>query len=203
MTDENPDLLNYDPLPERPEKLVTSDGNGSYLVQIGADVDWQTYVSAYKMAADMLGQRTHEGRQINWLIFPIWYLYRHHLELNLKSLIWDGDALARAPQRSILEHKLMPLWEYCLEQILKWQKPFPKEQLDAVAATLQQFDEIDPDSQAARYATTTKGAPSGLLGKEINVKSFVEATQKTLTFLSAVSEGFSELQHSRQDEEPF
>jgi hypothetical protein len=200
MKDVNPHLLNYDPLPEHPEKLVSSDGNGSYLVQIGAGVDWQTYVSAYKMAADMLVERTHEGRQINWLIFPIWYLDRHHLELNLKSLIWDSDALAGVPKRRLRGHELMPLWGHCLKEIDKWQKPFPKEQLDAVAATLQQFDKIDPNSEAARYATSTKDAPSGLLGKEINVKSFVETTKKTLTFLSAVSEGFSQLQCSSLDD---
>ena len=80
---------NFDlPWPKKGDVLVTNDGDATFLVRTSSGQEWETYVAAYKMAADMLVERTHDMTlSINWLVFPIWYLYRHYFELRLKSLI--------------------------------------------------------------------------------------------------------------------
>lgn len=191
--------LNLDiPWPRRGDVLVTSDGDPGYLVRTGAGDEWETYVTAYRKAAEMLVERTHDMTlSINWLVYPIWYLYRHYPELRLKSLVWDGDVLDGKPVRPLdNEHRLMALWGMCRPAIEKWQNDCPKGDLDAVEETLQQFEAIDPKSQAARYPTDKASMPSGLLAKKINVKTFVETVTRTANFLDATSDVFSNLQQS-------
>ncbi len=91
--------LNFDfPWPQKGDTLLTSNGDASYLVRTLAGEGWETYVSAYRMAAEALFDRTHDMTlSINWLVFPVVFLYRHYLELRLKSLAWDGNAMDGRP----------------------------------------------------------------------------------------------------------
>jgi hypothetical protein len=200
MIDDQPDgndsLLNMEiPWPKKGDRLFTSDGDSSYLVRTQAGESWESYVHAYRMAAEMLVERTHEPLALNWLIFPILYLYRHYLELRLKSLIWDGDALDGVPPTQLdREHGLIALWHKSRLKIEEWQKDCPKDDLDAVEATILEFDAIDPKSQAARYPKDRAGSPSGILGKNINLDTFAKTVKKTSNFLDSAADVFSEYQ---------
>ena len=182
------------PWPQKGDALVTGSGDSSFLVRTRADEDWETYVAAYRKAAEKLVEQTYDGTlAINWLIFPVWYIYRHYLELRLKSLIWDGNAMdGVAPRRLDKTHCLLTLWRQCRASIERWQSDCPRSDLDAVEETLRQFDEKDPNSQSARYAKSKDGGPSALLGIEINLKTFAETVTKAANFLDASSEVFSE-----------
>jgi len=183
------------PLPQKGDALVTGSGDSSFLVRTRAGDEWETYVAAYRMAAEKLVEQTYDGTlAINWLIFPIWYLYRHYFELRLKSLTWDGNAREGvSPEQLDKTHSLQQLWTKCRASIERWQSDCPRSDLDAVGETLRQFDEKDINSQAARYTKDTRGTPSGLLGIEINLKTFAETVTKAANFLDAVSDVFSEL----------
>lgn len=148
------------------------------------------------MAAEKLVEQTYDGTlAINWLIFPIWYPYRHYLELRLKSLIWDGNTMEGVPPERLNRiHSFGKLWPKCRSSIERWQSGCPRPVLDAVGETLRQFDEKDLESQAARDTKDTSGNPSGLLGIEINLKTFAETVTKAAHFLDAVSDVFSELE---------
>ena len=84
----------------------------------------------------------------------------------------------------------MTLWGMVVE---KHAYKCPKSDLDAVEETLRQFESKDPQSQAARYTEDSRGNPSGLLGIQINVKTFAETATKAANFLDAVSDEFSQL----------
>jgi hypothetical protein len=186
---------NFDVLwPQKGDALVTRKGDRFILVRTPADEDWETYVAAYRMAAEKLVEQTYDGTlAINWLIFPIWYLYRHYLELRLKSLIWDGNAMAGVPREDLTKiHSLEGLWRKCRASIERWQSDCPGSDLDAVEKTLRQFNDKDNNSQAARYTKDTLGKPSRLLGIEINLKTFAETVTKAANFLDAASDAFSE-----------
>ncbi|MEI2722733.1 MAG: hypothetical protein V9H26_04070 [Verrucomicrobiota bacterium] len=190
---------NFDlPWPQKGDALVTSDGDNFFLVRTRAGEDWETYVAAYRMAAEKLVEQTSDGTlAINWLVFPIWYLYRHYLELRLKSLIWDGNALEGvSPKVLDKTHNVLDLWRECRASIERWQSDCPKADLDAVEETLGQFEEIDPKSQAARYTKDKLGNPSGLLGIEINLKTFADTVTKAANFLDAAADVFSQLRQS-------
>src|ERR1017187_2718934 len=116
---------NFDVLwPQKGDALVTRKGDRFFLVRTPADEDWETYVAAYRMAAEKLVAQTYDGTlAINWLIFPIWYLYRHYLELRLKSLIWDGNVMEGVPPKRWKKppHSLEDLWPECRASIERWQ----------------------------------------------------------------------------------
>jgi hypothetical protein len=184
--------------PQKGDALVTPSGDGFFLVQTRSDEQWETYVAAYRMAAERLVEQTRDGTMsINWLVFPIVFLYRHFLELRLKSLIWDADALDKKPVRRLDKtHSLVELWAICRLAIEKWSDNPPTSDLDAVGDTLTQFQDMDPRSQAARYTKDTAGKPSGLLGRQLNLKTFAETVTKTGNFLDAVSDEFSRVSNA-------
>lgn len=193
-SDGSDSLLNMEiPWPKKGDRLFTPEGDSSYLVRTQAGESWESYIHAYRMAAEMLVERTHETLALYWLIFPIVYLYRHYLELRLKSLIWDGDTLDGTPKTQLdHQHGLMALWQKARPKIERWQKDCPKEDLDAIEATIREFDVIDPKSQAARYPTDRAGLPSGILGKSINLDTFAKTLKKTSNFLDSAADVFLE-----------
>src|SRR2546422_1071238 len=105
------------------------------------------------------------------MVFPITFLYRHYLELRLKTLIWDGDATDGQPARRLdNEHGLMRLWRQLRPTIERWFSDCPQPEVDTVEGVLGQFDDLDFKSQAARYPTDKDKNPSKLLGLKINLK---------------------------------
>lgn len=196
QTNDNDPLLNMEiPWPKKGDKVFTSDGDFGYLIRTQAQESWETYIHSYRMGAEMLVERTHETLALNWLIFPIVYLYRHYLELRLKSLIWHGDILAGEPLTKLdNQHSLGALWRICRRKLEQWQKDCPKDDLDAVESTILEFDTIDPKSQAARYPTERDGSPSRILGKDINLDTFAKTLKKTSNFLDSAADIFSEYQ---------
>ncbi|MGA2655995.1 MAG: hypothetical protein ABSH34_00610 [Verrucomicrobiota bacterium] len=93
-------------------------------------------------------------------------------------------------------HSLVELWAICRLAIEKWSDNPPTSDLDAVGDTLTQFQDMDPRSQAARYTKDTAGKPSGLLGRQLNLKTFAETVTKTGNFLDAVSDEFSRVSNA-------
>jgi hypothetical protein len=196
IEDQNDSLLNMEiPWPKKGDLLFTSVGESGYLVRTQAGESWEGYVHAYRMAAEMLVERIHETLALNSLIFPILYLYRHYLELRLKSLVWDGDSLDKLSSSKLdQEHSLMTIWRKSRLKIEAWQKDCPKEDLDAVETIMLEFDTVDPKSQAARYPKDRAGLPSGILGKNINLDTFAKTMKKTSNFLDSAADVFAECQ---------
>jgi hypothetical protein len=56
---------------------------------IDADNLWSVYAAGYKEAANLIAEQTMGKRVYKKyaMIYPIMYLYRHYLELQLKNLI--------------------------------------------------------------------------------------------------------------------
>ena len=93
------------------------------------------------------------------LLFPVAFLYRHHVELSLKELIQIAHTLASGQPNSREGHVLCHLWEE-LKELLRHLDESPKqEDLEAVESYLKQLEKVDKVGQAFRYATSSKGAP--------------------------------------------
>ncbi|MEX2264714.1 MAG: hypothetical protein WD696_22360 [Bryobacteraceae bacterium] len=78
---------------------------GSSTVEIGAatafDGQWDRYMEGYYDAADTLVDEYASKLEASWIVYPILFMYRHSLELLIKSLIMEAVASFRDLPRDI------------------------------------------------------------------------------------------------------
>ena len=78
------------------------------------DINWTTYIYGYKQAGDILVHYLKTAAMHkNLLVFPIVFLYRQCLELYLKRIIRDGNALLDDKPNFPKKHDLKMLWAVC------------------------------------------------------------------------------------------
>lgn len=90
---------------------------------------------------------------------PILFLYRHYLELQLKTLIFCGNQLLQtAPaNHEVHGYDLADLWEQAREVLIRvWPKD-DERQLDPVAQVIEAFHHVDVTGQGSRYNKDTHG----------------------------------------------
>lgn len=198
----------------------------------GSDEDWQTnacispwdadyaYSSGYRRAAFSLAEKVCETlRDQDRLVYPIVYLYRHHIELVLKSLIVLASALLDRPltnqELGILgRHKLDELWKNLrplLEPVCKLvqDESFPLSDIEGIESYISQLHEHDPDGQRFRYATFKEGKKKVKVEKRslkedlrhINIRMFANNMEKLADYLENVESWFSHLLDTKHDME--
>jgi len=149
------------------------------------------------------------GSDAHYLVYPIVFLYRHHVELVLKRLLLMLADLAEKE----LDHKTSKdLEKHCLYQLWTDLKGFLKsaddrcglridcEDQDGINSYIQQLSEVDPDSQVFRYARSKKG--ERLLPEElkcINIAVFSEHMERLCSFLDNVDSYLDHMLELRND----
>ncbi|OQX56570.1 MAG: hypothetical protein B5M53_00775 [Candidatus Cloacimonas sp. 4484_209] len=99
--------------------------NRKYSVLLDNRIRWLSYVDGYKRAGDLLIKKCQPVNK-NILVYPICFMYRHYIEIQLKDIIkkyeefiighvgcLDGIPKNRA------HHKLDTLWDDCKELLDK------------------------------------------------------------------------------------
>ena len=133
-----------------------------------AQVGWSSdsllaYAIGYKDAADLLVASV-EARNIaaDLAVYPICFLYRHHIELMLKGLI----RLAYSLQSSALEypknHKIEELWRTYRPLLEEACPDRNQADTDTVEKCIIEFASLDPSGEAfrwRRYATPCSRGP--------------------------------------------
>lgn len=186
-------------------------------VLFGPGADWQAnacvnfgmpevaYQDGFRRAAYYLAERVCDtGREQDFLIYPIVFLYRHHIELALKSLISLGSflldrKLGEADRRTISRHDLCNLWKLAmplLNQVCEWsgEGALPPADLEGIDSYIRQLHAHDPDGQRFRYARTRKQASSlNPALRNINIRDFAIALEKLADYLDALETWFDQL----------
>ena len=123
---------------------------------------WCRCVDGYREAANRVVEsalaRDARG-MFDVLIYPVVFLYRHHVELALKIIIRLGGRLYDQEQPTPGHHHLIPLWQKAravLER--RWGKG--EESVDATEALIGELDAFDPASFSFRYPETKTGEAS-------------------------------------------
>jgi len=166
------------------------------------------YIEGYKKGAELLIEQI--GREIydqDYLVYPIVFMYRQHLELQLKNIILHSrKLLAKSENGHPLHHNLESLWPLAknLSKEVWSEHPAPPE-LDAADHFIGQFSQVDPNSMSFRYATTKDGEPSLPDITHINLERLKECMDQIIPFLEGVSCGVEcmlEEMESYQDQYP-
>lgn len=155
---------------------------------------WDIYAAGYKDAADALVQALAERKaSLDSVVYPLVFLYRQGLELQLKLIL----PLARrlASKDAVVDHKhgLMPLWND-LKLLLEQLEPHGDyKDLTAIEDFIRQFDTIDPGSFAFRYPTTKKGEVSLPELRHINVRHLSEIMDSVFMLLCGIYSWLGEM----------
>lgn len=115
------------------------------------------YSGGYKNAADIaVAHAGEEGAYPDYLVFPIGFLYRQYLELQLKALISLERTLDGSQSGYPKTHDLTRLWKE-FRQNLERIYPEGKDDNQIVEDLMEEFASIDPYSEGFRYPTDSDG----------------------------------------------
>jgi hypothetical protein len=165
-------------------------------IHLNACVDWVLsgpdgmtgYIEGYRRAAESVYATTIRNRDSpDYMLFPLAFLWRHHLELALKHIIALGRSLEDSAWGFPEHHRLLELWHEAKVHIVNASSPDAPE-LANVEANLSEFQMVDPGSFGFRYPTernsgarTLAHAPS-----HVNLGVLHEAMQALSNYLDAV-----------------
>jgi len=173
---------------------------------MNACLDWyhdptELYIVGYKEAADSLVDSIANRKgSADSLIFPIVFLYRHYVEIRLKSLLLDGNRLLDREHKQKSEHQLSKLWPK-VRSILDELWPNEEgEDLKAMDSLIAQFEEVDPRSTTFRYPKDFDGNNSLKLDvPRVNLRNLAEVVGAMSIILEGSAGAISEYQGYKND----
>ena len=151
---------------------------GNWTVQVGGmnrfEDPWTRYQEGYYDVAHQAIESMESGLREKWLVYPILFLYRHYLELMLKSILIEASATFHEPIPKGVEgeHNLSNLWETLRTMVDKHRAGPMLKRSDKVSRILAQFTLIDPASMETRYGLKKDLAtPSIRHGRDVSLEN--------------------------------
>jgi hypothetical protein len=171
------------------------------------------YTEGYRRGARLLVEHVVEHqRNQDYLVYPIIFLYRHHIELALKNILrrvpYLLDRELTQPEESHLnKHRLDLLWQDLRLMInavgatAGW-GPFNPAELEGIDEHITQLSAMDPDSYAFRYTRSKKGNPALPPDvKLINLRHFAEMIERLGDALDGLDMATSHLEDAKAEME--
>lgn len=124
------------------------------------------YIEGYREAADKLVHNVIEsGTNQDILVFPISFLYRQYIELQLKHIIRESRVFLEEGATFPEHHRIGDLWNTAnslMARIIKKHDQSIKDYItesdvQAIKTIITEFVKIDPDSFTFRYPKDKKG----------------------------------------------
>ena len=120
--------------------------------------NWIAYIEGYKDAADYLVEHAVEELPVDMLVYPIIFLYRQYLELQLKDLFRVLLLCHNNPPKTLITHNLIQIWREFRPLMESLDGNFEGlEYYDHIEARIKEFDLIDEKSDSFRYPLDRKG----------------------------------------------
>jgi hypothetical protein len=143
---------------------------------LGSGDDWQAIASVdsargsdsvralgFHRAVEVMFEEIAAGGDQDLLVYPFAFCWRHHLELELKSLIRAASHLVSEPLSDatldeMKRHRIGPLWRLG-RSLLERIDPRGAVEFDIAGRQLGELHQIDPSGEAFRCATTNVCKP--------------------------------------------
>jgi hypothetical protein len=201
------------PIPPRKEDVLYGKGVPSDWSNAHVNITWGDpevgYTEGYRRGARLLVEHVMERqRDQDYLVYPVIFLYRHHIELALKNIIRHTPyiidrPLTEAEEKHLGKHRLDLLWQdlkplfagVC--KAAGWDKPDAADE-EGVDSHIRQLTALDPDSYSSRYTRSKKGAPSLPAElKYINLQHFAEMVERLADYLDALDTAVTVLEEGK------
>jgi hypothetical protein len=166
----------------------------------GSPQDLFFYAQAYKEAADRVVEAIEASRQSgDLLVYPVFFLYRHSIELSLKALIATGRTLQREVSGYPKHHHIDQLWAEC-QKILEQAFPEADEaDTDTVEHCIREAASLDPSGEHARYPKTKSGQDSLPVATQLDMRNVRDVMRRMEGFLSGSYDALYELLQYQAD----
>jgi hypothetical protein len=172
-------------LPSKSDKLFTSETdwwNNACLNFLSEG--WTLYSFAYKEAGDIIAKHVISERSLqDALVYPLLFLYRQYLELEMKDLIQQTRRLLDINEPFPKSHRIDELWAICRKLIGEVSPGDDGEALKEVGRLIEEFTQVDPLSMAFRYPEDKDGNPSLPGMSYINLRNVSEVINKISVLL--------------------
>ncbi|MBD3338588.1 MAG: hypothetical protein GF353_05750 [Candidatus Lokiarchaeota archaeon] len=133
------------------------------------------YTQSFKDAGDRLVEYAQSDKtSINFLVFPILFLYRHYIELALKEIILSATQYLEKENNAINSHNLSHLWDETKKLISEVDLDIPEDEIVAVENQIIQFHKLDMSSMTFRYPVDKQGNVFKNLSEYINIENVRE-----------------------------
>lgn len=212
-------IIEYKPLPppRKGDRLFRDDlpdfCNNARLKPWGDDGQ-TAYTEGYLRGATALVAHVLAagGHEKHFLVYPIIFLYQHHLELALKRIIRRAPRLLRrkltGAERSHLDkHRLDLLWQDLkpmFTEVFKsvgWERP-DQADVEGVDDYICQISELAPDGFAWRYAHSKEGNRSlPKDSKPINLRHFAEMMDRLVSYIDGIDTATSAVEEWQDEME--
>lgn len=167
---------------ESSDVLVGEDGPWQANACVQWSVDQGMQAEGYRIAAQRLAERAPHWHEQDFLLYPIVFLYRHYVELELKGLIAMGQRLAGDSVAVPEVHDLRRLWSIAKPHISREMDPRDRglrKQIVQVERVIGELAALDPRSTAFRYATDVhEGRPLPNGAHRLNLQQFAATMAK-------------------------
>lgn len=186
-------LLELPGLPESSDTLFTPKSKSLTDACLGwCSDDWSLYACGYKEAADLLVQSVVEQRTpADSLVYPVLFLYRQYLELEIKHIIRQCFRLLGNHSEFPRHHRIDKLWALC-RQLLNDTCPGESvTELMNITRLIREFSAVDPFSMAFRYPEGKDGEPSLPGTRQINLNNVRDVIGKIAFVLGGASDQVS------------
>jgi hypothetical protein len=159
---------------------------------VGWDPDgWRLYTRAFQRAAEVLAEHVlTKSTDQDVLVYPIVFLSRHQLELQLKRALLDAQELSGRERKLPVHHRIHHIWQELRPMVVEM---FPTEdhselrQLDSLITAIA---DLDPQSSTFRYPvdkTEHASLPGSL--RYINIRRYRERFEAAALLLSGIQTG--------------
>lgn len=143
-----------------PFAVLTQDTRLIACLNFTHDEPWGGYAEGFKRLADLgVAHCAKTGNDQDFLVYPIFFSYRHYIELALKEIIRAARRLLDERGGVPENHNLTDLWNTA-EPLLKKIEPKSSATYRDVRECLRHFTRLDPTSEAGRYPVKTNGTLS-------------------------------------------
>lgn len=158
---------------------------------------WDIYAAGYKDAADALVRALAERKaSLDSVVYPLVFLYRQGLELQLKLILPLARRLAGKEAVADHQHGLMPLWNELRRHLQQLDPREDDKELPALEDFIGQLDTVDPGSFAFRYPTTKKGEVSLPELRHVNVRHLSEVMDSVFMLLGGIYSWLGEMEQN-------
>ncbi|ARJ44420.1 hypothetical protein B1H58_20605 (plasmid) [Pantoea alhagi] len=179
---------------DTPSSLLTNDTDWHNNACLNYMPDHSTaYTEGYRRAADILIHHINEtGRNQDFLVYPIVFLYRHHIELLIKQTIKSALLLTAEPSKYTYKkdsHDLNALWLFARKRIMEVDERYKPSDFKKIDDVVSELHKVDGSATDFRYARHKDGTRSLETLSYINTRRFGERMQAASDVLDGIDEG--------------
>jgi hypothetical protein len=144
------------------------------------------YEKGYRRAAELLVKHVaEEAKDQDTLVYPIVFLLRQLLELQLKAILEILSKIGKRKDGVPKHHDLSKLWSECKEPLNEFVSAEDKKWFGAIDELMKQIMDVDPSSDAFRFKVRMDGSPSASEIKHIHLGQLYDTIQPISDWLDA------------------